>query len=275
MISRQTSIIGSAVVIISAISSANASQKPTAVSLDYCADQYLLQLGDPGQIIALSRGADEPDSYLRHAAKDHHMIRASREEIAALKPDIVLRQWGGGARAQSDLAGRDIDIISIPHAVDFEDVRQSIRISARALDQTARGERLIAEMDQRLDAVRTRKKPAKRAIYITPGGVTAGTNTMISTMMSTAGLHNVSSDHGATGWAAFSLEYLVVDPPEMIITGFFDTGTETTNHWSAGRHPQFEKIFAQTQTVHLPADIISCAAWFAVDAVEHLAEAAR
>jgi iron complex transport system substrate-binding protein len=67
------------------------------------------------------------------------------------------------------------------------------------------------------------------------------------------------------------MERVVLDPPELIVTGFFEATTEYVNHWSASRHPAFREAFAATPAVHLAADLISCPAWFSVEAAEQIA----
>ena len=251
-------------------------QKPKAASLDFCADQYLLKLGDREQIIALSRGADERDSYMREQAAGHKMIRPSREPIAALDVDMVLTQWGLQPRVQRDLNARNIAITSIDDPRDFDAIKASIQAVGDALGQTDRANALIDEVDMRLDALSARRtdniKQSKTALYITPGGVTAGEGTLIDTMIRAAGFTNHASTIGKKGWSSFSLEALLGAPPDIIITGFFNAGAEAQNNWSAGRHPVFAKIFAATPTLHLPADILSCGGWFSLEGAEAIAE---
>ena len=249
--------------------------KPRAVSLDYCADQYLLKLADPEQIIAVSPGAGAADSYMHDTARKHRSVRPRAEEVLLLAPDVVLRQWGGGGTAEDTFSRFGADVISIGFPVDFEGVETSIRIAANALDQKERGEALIEEMNARLTRLREATPANRSALYVTPGGVTAGDHTMIHAMIEAAGVSNAAAERGLSYWPALSVEDVVLSPPDFIVAGFFDAGTDKSNHWSAGRHPAFEKIFATTPGVSLSADILSCAAWFAVDGAEAIAGAAK
>jgi iron complex transport system substrate-binding protein len=65
------------------------------VSLDYCADQFVLALADRDQIAALSRGSQRDDSYYRTRAAGIRQTRGTLEEVLALRPDLVIRNWGG------------------------------------------------------------------------------------------------------------------------------------------------------------------------------------
>ena len=249
--------------------------KPRAVSLDYCSDQYLLKLADPAQITAVSRGADKDYSYMREEAAPYKKIRPSLEEAAPLEPDIILRQWGGGVEAERNFSRFGAIVVSLGYPEDFDGVKENIRIAAGALDQHEKGAALIAEMERRLDALKPPETHAKtKALYVTPGGVTAGAHTMINAMMNAAGVINIAAQAGQSYWPALPAEAVLLDPPELMITGFFNAADERINHWSAAHHPALRKLFQKTATVNLEPDIISCAAWFSVDAAEAIAEGA-
>ncbi|MEQ8179022.1 MAG: ABC transporter substrate-binding protein [Amphiplicatus sp.] len=245
---------------------------PRAVSLDYCADQFLLALADEEQIIAVSPGADEDYSYLRAKAAGVRALRPSLEEIAPQRPGVVLRFWGGAPRLGALLERDGATVITLDYASDFETVRANIHRAAAALHQQARGEMLVADLDARLAALAKRPVHAEAALYITPGGVTAGSDTMIDAIFSAARVRNATAEAGLSYWPPFPAESLVLNPPGIIVAGFFKDAAEAANHWSAARHPAFRRIFDRTPTIHLRTDIISCPAWFSVDAAEIIAE---
>ena len=85
---------------------------------------------------------------------------------------------------------------------------------------------------------------------------------------------NVTAQQGKTGWPSIDLEELVLNPPDMIITGFFDLGAEQPSHWSIARHSYLKTLFKGAPTLHLPGRLLSCSAWFSVDAVEQIFNAA-
>ncbi len=249
--------------------------KPRAVSLDYCADQYLLQIAAPDQILAVSRGADEDYSRHRDRAAPFQKIRATPEEALSLEPKLVLRQWGGGANATETFNRFGADVVSLGYPVDFEGVVENIRITATALDQQERGEQLVTALREKLDAIAAMPPTRVRALYVTPGGVTAGSNTMIDAIFTAAGVVNITAAEGQSFWPPLPAEALLLDPPEFIVAGFFNDADERINYWSAARHPALEAQLKQTPTLHLSADLISCAAWHSVEAAERIADAVQ
>ena len=75
-----------------------AALEPRVVSLDYCADQYVLGLADPDHVLAVSDHADDRHSYLRAQAQGVPQIRDDAEDVDALERNLVhlLRGKRGG-----------------------------------------------------------------------------------------------------------------------------------------------------------------------------------
>ena len=188
------------------------------LSLDQCADQYVLALSPRADIVGLSTRATRSDSYLRGRAHGLPLRRASEESILAARPDIVVRYWGGDERLLSRLSDRGVTVVRIDDATDFPAIRVNVRRAAQALKQRAAGEALIAGMDRQLTASRGAWGGA-RAFYLTSGGDTAGPGTLVDSMMRAAGLTNVET---GSGFRPVSLEQLVLNPPDAVVGGFFD-----------------------------------------------------
>ena len=61
------------------------------MSLNPCLDAILLDVADPGQITALSHYSIDPSQFAMAAqARRYRHISGSAEEVAALRPDLVL-----------------------------------------------------------------------------------------------------------------------------------------------------------------------------------------
>ena len=236
-----------------------------AFSADYCADQYVLALAERGQIAALSVDAEKDFSYLREAAEGLPQARADAEQVAAARADIVIRFWGGDARRLTRLGAK---VVTLEYAADFAGVRRNILAAAAALGRKDEGEALVRDMELRLDALARRGASGEAALYVTPGGVTAGTGTMVDAIFGAAGVENIAASQGLSYWPPLAAESLIADPPKTIVTGFFASDSERINHWSAARHPALRKTMAATLRIDLPADVLACPGWFALDAAE-------
>ena len=240
------------------------------VSLDYCADQFVLKLADRQDILALSPDATREFSYLRRQAVGIQQVRPTAEDVLALQPDLIVRSYGGGPTASAFFERAGVKVHQIGWGNDFEAVRQNVREAAQALGQAPRGTIVIAEFDRRLDSIKP--APNVTTLYMTSGGVTTGTGSMIDLMMTRAGLKNFQQ---GAGWNPLPLERLVSDKPDMIATAFFGAFDLTLNNWSSSRHYVAQEVMRTVPVAALDGSTTACAGWFVMDGVETLARSGR
>ncbi|NQE64934.1 ABC transporter substrate-binding protein [Caulobacter sp. RHG1] len=244
---------------------------PRVMSLDSCADQYVLALAPRDSIVGLSHRAVSRDSYMRDVAGGLPLRRATFESLVAAKPDVVVRLWGGDARLSKALDRKGVATVALDDVADFDGVRGNIRKAAAALDRRPQGEALIARMDAKL-AKAAGAGQGREALYLTPGGYTAGSGTLIDAMLKAAGYVNASKD---PYFAPVSLERMVMTPPSAVVLGLFDLVRAGGDRWGPGRHAALQKAVKTRTVASLPASVVGCAGWFAADGSEALAKAAR
>ena len=243
------------------------------ISLDYCADQYLLKLADREQIAGLSTNAHKTFSYERARARGLPRVVPRAEDILIRRPDAVIRTYGGGPNAVSLLERAGIPVIQVPYAATLADIETAIANTSRELGHPTRGQALIASM-------RTALAPAKRhdqaktqtVLYVTSRGAVAGSGTLIDTLIVRAGLKNFQS---AYGWTSLPLERLAVEAPDLIAAGFFDSNEMYTDRWTPSNHPVARRRFRQSPTIAMPGAWTACSSWSLIEAYEALKRAAR
>jgi len=262
-----------AIALAASAASAAADAPRRIVSLDYCADQYVLALADRTQIAAVSRGAVRDDSFYRERARGLPRVRGGVEETLAQRPDLVVRSWGGGFDAPQRYARFGIPVLQVGDAQTFAAARADLLNAARAMGQSARGEALATDLDSRLAALaRSRPAHAPDVLYMTVGGAVAGGGVMMDEVIRTAGGRNARS---AAGWQVMQLERLVATPPQIVALGFFENAQGQATPWNYARNAALARALAPARRVVLPADQISCEAWYTVGAAEALAAAVR
>lgn len=248
-----------------------ATDTPTrVVSLDVCADQYVLKFVPRANILAVSPDAGKSFSYMASAADGIRTIRPSAEDVMMLKPDLVVRSYGGGPNAEAFFARANIPVVTLGWAASLSDIITNVETTAAALGATDKGVRVAAEMEARLSAIKARS-PSPTAFYITPSGATSGSGTLIADMMQAAGLSNYET---RTGWQSLPLERLAHETPELMVTAFFDSDVNNLNGWSSSRHPIATDLMENRPHVNLPGAWTSCNGWFTLDAVEAMAKGA-
>lgn len=241
------------------------------VSLDYCADQFVLALADREQIAALSVGARRDDSYFRARAQGVRQTRGALEDVLALHPDLVIRSWGGPWDAQQVYGRFDIPVLQVGDTPDFASARADLLDAANTLGHPDRGAAIARDLDMRLARLAAHRSDAP-VMYLSGGGAVAGRGTMMDAVITAAGGRNVRTE---AGWQVLPLERMVQTPPALIALGFFDTSRDRINAWSPSRHPALRRALANARTVSLPAAAVACESWYAIDAAEIIAAALR
>ena len=238
------------------------------VSLDLCADQFVLKYAGANDEIYLSPDATKKFSYMRDHAKNHSWGRPRSEAILAIQPDLVVRAYGGTPRLLEFLQRTGISTFQLGFASSLSDVRAENERVSEFFDQPEKGKRAIAEIEERRSPVQPTK--SRRVLYITAGGFTAGPGTLIDDIITAAGYENFQNE---PGWQSLPLEALAYEKPDFIAASFFDNGDRFQNAWSASSHRLVKKMMAETPVVQLDSAWTACAGWFSFEAVNALAKA--
>jgi iron complex transport system substrate-binding protein len=251
---------------------AGAERPQRIVSLDYCADQYLLKLADREQILALSPEAVKGYSYMRDSAAALPAVRPVAEDVLMLKPDLVLRSYGGGADAAAFFERAGVPVLQMGWVSSIDgdgkgSITGLIHQLADGLGQSQRGHALVAQLRARMAALNADSRAAT-ALYMTPGGVTTGPGSLLHEMLTAAGLTNFQSE---PGWHPLPLERLAYEQPDLLAVAFFESLANQMFAWSAARHPVVRDQLEEPGVVPLQGAWTACGGWFLLDAVEALA----
>lgn len=247
---------------------------PRVMSTNLCADIVLLSLADPEQIVSVSaRSQDPARSSLAARAAGFAPNSGSAEEVIAARPDIVLASRRWQARHQTALFERHgIAIVTVPFPDDWAGIFDStLRVGAR-IGRTEAAEALIDEVRERL-AVLDQGGGAS-ALYLRPNGGTAGAQTHVNAVLEAAGLRNHAAAGGRKGWGRATLEEVVADPPEIIVSSRM---VHDTAYARAGfsRHPQMRELAATRPLLAYTQNDWGCSNWQLVEAAEELAAGLR
>lgn len=238
-------------------------------STDQCADQFVLALAPRQAIVALSKRALNGDSFLRAGAAGLPERRPDLESILGTRADLVVRYWSPDMNLPDALQRRGVGVVQIDEANDFAGVRANIRKVAAALGRSPAGEALIARMDLTLARSHGAWGGA-RALYLTPGAITAGPGTLVAAIMAAAGL---SSAAAGPGYSPAPLEQLALDPPAALVLGFFRDLDGGRQHWTIAGNSYLNGLAQRRTIASLPGSMLGCPAWFAADGALALAKA--
>jgi len=254
----------------------NLTEKQSLVSIDFCADQYLLALAERSRIQAVSFEAVGPRSFYGLRAEGLPTVNGSVEELIQMQPSLVLRTWRGGARAVKILEQLSIPTYTPTFFMSVEQGFNVVTETAKILNEEAAGKALISGYKTRLSALNAATKYTLKAVYMTPSGFTAGTGTYVNDIIHLAGFETMADEIGLMGWAPLPLEKVALTPPDFVIATFFGDPDVHVSHWSGGRHGVYKKLMGDLPVIDVPSSYLSCSGLFAVDAAEYIrAEAVR
>ncbi|MDQ7017676.1 MAG: ABC transporter substrate-binding protein [Robiginitomaculum sp.] len=243
------------------------------VSTSLCGDSYVLALVPPQRITALSWQADTKLSaapaFLRH--KDKGM--ASAERLARLHPDLVVLGPGDPRRAAKVVQKAGAKVLSLNWTEDFEGVFDNLRALGGISGQTQTASTKIKTIKARLAALKNRvPKGPVRVLYLTPSGNSAGAGVFVDAAILAAGGINHGATLGIKGWGRVPLEKLTLNPPDLIITSFFNEAYPSIANLRS-RHPLMQRVMQNTPTVRIAAKNWICAGPRLINAAEEIAKA--
>jgi iron complex transport system substrate-binding protein len=211
------------------------------MSLKICTDELLLDLVPSSRIVSvtfLSREAAALKVWPQGAAVPINHNTA--EEILSTRPDLILTDPFMAPSLRPLLAKSGAQILEVPPAENFEQIRAVTRMVAQAVGEEARGEALIAQMDADLRAVAAHRP--KKMLTIAGwggGGYVPGTGGLFDAMLTAAGARNVV--RGSFGY--YDVEALMAANPDALVYGDTYGGT-TSLRADQDLHPALLKRYA-------------------------------
>ena len=237
------------------------------VSLDFCADQYVLKFVERDRILAVSPDAGREFSYMREAALGVPAVRPVAEDVIILEPDLVVRSYGGGPQVSVLFERAGVPVYNVRWGQDIDEILDVIGKTASALGSADQGRAVAAQMQSRLASLRANASGAD-VLYMTPTGVTSGPGSLIHEMLSAAGLVNFQT---RPGWWPIPLERLAYEQPDLLAVAFYESLADHPHVWSAIRHPVARAQLDNGTVIPIEGAWTACGAWFLMDAVESLA----
>lgn len=239
-------------------------------SIDFCADQMTLGLLPRDRIRAVSFETDSDTSFSKPRATGIPRLRPQLEDIVALRPAVVVRSYGGGAKLDRQLEAVGIRVVQLGFPATLGEVRQDVMRVGGELGADAQARERIAGFEADLAAAK--RQPAHRgtALYVTPGDVTTGPGSLVAEVIGAAGYTPYRAE---PGWGTLPLEQMVRKGPDVVFRAFFDSARYRQDYWTSSRHPVVEQASAKAIDVEVPGAWISCGNWLTGHAVTKLAAA--
>jgi iron complex transport system substrate-binding protein len=249
---------------------------PTVASINVCADQHVLALADPEQVLTVSWLAADPEESLFAAeARQHALNYGTAEELLRFAPDVVLAGTYTSPFARTMLRRLGYRVVELEPEASVADIERNVRLVAELVDQKARGEHLIAKLHENLRTIAA-NRPARSlaTVIVRPGGFTVGADSLSHELLGLAGLRNVAAEQGLDRWGSLSMEALLRSGPELVVlTGYRSTQPSLAN--AVLEHPALRELGAVRRIVTVPSALWSCGLPRSLEAADLLQRAAR
>lgn len=256
--------------LLSPIKSATPQRPSRIVSLNLCADAFVVALADRAQIAALTRYARNPDmSLIAKEAASLPYTRGNAEELLRLHPDLVITSGYSHAEFLPILQKRHVKIIDLPLANSVQDIIEQIRIIAFAVGYPERGEAAIRKMASELQKLPPPRGRNRTAAYYQRQGYLSGKGSLIDDMMKRVGLKNLANGLNKGALSRLSLEEIVTYHPDFLIMGQKSYRTQDIGSQML-QHPLLKKALPASHRLILPAPLTLCGSLHYPDAIKIL-----
>jgi iron complex transport system substrate-binding protein len=240
-------------------------------SMNLSADEILVDLLPPERLVSVTRWADSDSGNIngRVPASAFRIQKADLEQLVALRPDLVVVSEYTDADFLKQLDRTGMRFHRIEGLSTLPGIRKAILDLGRAVGETAAAERLVKAFDAKLADVAKRLAGVRqpRLLYWS-GGMSAGADTAIGSLIECAGARNVGRELGISGIAPPGGERAFVADPDAILVGTWPRAVE-----SVQEEPLLGKARAvrEGRIVVLPTSLLVALSQFSADACVALA----
>ena len=248
-----------------------AASPPRIVSMNVCSDQLLLSLADPQQILGLSRFAREAwQSFAADKARSFPILSGGAEDVLVLKPDIVVASLFDKRATRELLKANGLHVVEFTVPRTLEEVKDQIREMGEIVQHPDRANAAI----KRLDAAIARARQAAtgkhyRVLPLARRGWVSGSDSLVSSLLTEAGLLNPAGDLGVAAGGYASLEAIVQLKPDFILVS--EAGERAEDEGRAFLlHPALEHFYPPEKRIVLPERLTVCGGVMLADALDVL-----
>lgn len=230
-----------------------AARQPRIVSINPCLDAVLLQVADPQQIAGISHYSQDPRATSVDVALARRFTATSgtAEEVVALRPDMVLTGPHVAPSTIAALTRMHIRLVKYTVPETVAESEAQVRDIATIAGHPERGEALAARIAA---AARPLGLSPVPAVIWQSGGLVPGSGTLSDELLRRAGFRNMSAAYGLKKWDVLPLEYLVAQPPRVLLSvAAAEVGADRL-----ARHPALSRLAQRIIVAPYPTRLMNC-----------------
>ena len=251
-----------------AVSSSSAAGLPRIVSMNVCADQVLLTLADPEQILGLSRFSR--DAWVAGDVRRYPTLSGGAEDVLVLRPDVVVASLFDKRSTRELLKANGLRLAELSVPRNLNEVKDQIRELGDIAGHPDRAAQQIARLDAAL--ARAGQAVAGRHYRVLPlsrRGWVAGSDSFVGSLLAETGLFNTAADLGFAFGGFASLEAIVSLKPDLLLVS--QAGDFARDDGQAFLlHPALERFYPAAKRIVIPERLTECGGVMLAEALDVL-----
>ena len=254
----------------------NKTHLPRVVSLNLCADAYLMAFAKPEQILGLTRQSSDPTlSAFVEEASNFPVSGGRMSNIIEQHPDIIIINNYSPPPNKALMDRLGIKIVKLDAANSYQTARTEILQLGKVIHRLEAAKAYLAQLDKELeDARHTELTYMPSIINYQRRGIVVGETHILDDIIQLAGAQNLGRDTGRT-IGPMSLENLIRLQPDYVLS-ISENDEQTLKSQDRGseilNHPALQKMFSVERHIYIPQNLTVCAGATTPKAVAHLIE---
>ena len=253
-----------------ALPGASSANLPRLVSMNVCADQLLLTLADPEQILGLSRFSRDGWQLRAGDISRYPVLSGGAEDVLLIRPDVVVASAFDKRSTRELLKAKGLRLVELAVPRTLEEARQQIREAGDIIGHPDRAAAEIARLDAAL--ARARRAVSERHYRVLPlsrRGWVAGSESFIGSLLAETGLRSAAGDLGFAFGGFASLEAIVnLRPDFIVVSQAGDTARDDGQAFLL--HPALERFYPPAKRIVIPERMTECGGVLLADALDAL-----
>ncbi len=247
--------------------------RPKVVSMNLCTDQLAMLLADDGQLLSVTRvSADPLSSPMTETARQYPLNNGRAAEIFLMNPDVVVAGSYSDPVVVAMLRRLGLRVEQFPITSALSEIPAQIRRMGTVMGQADRAEAMARDAEARLASYPSGGDAGPLAAFFYANGYALGPGTLAHDIVTAAGFTNLSQTLGFSGGGRLPLETLVLNSPDVVISGQPYPGASRAE--DVARHPVLARYFGAGRVILSGPEWV-CGTPFTLDAVDRLIAARR
>ncbi|MBV9076877.1 MAG: ABC transporter substrate-binding protein [Methylobacteriaceae bacterium] len=249
---------------------------PRVVSINLCADQLVLALADPDQILGLSPYARDPlRSFAAADAARFPRLSGTAEEVMVLRPDLTLSGRFTKRATRDLLREQGLRLVELDTVRSLDGAIRQMREVAALLGHPDRADAAVSRIEEAVARARSAADGRPRSVLpLQRRGWVSGGDTLMTSLLAATGLGNAGSALSRGLGRQVSLEAIVALRPDLLLLS--EASVRPEDQGSALlQHDALRALYPPEKRIVLPELLTICGGPMLADAVDRLADAVR